>query len=43
MGEALSLEVYKDSIYVSLRDLVSVHGGDGLVVGLDYFSVLFHP
>ena len=28
---------------VALRDTVSGHGGDGLIVGLDDLSGLFHP
>ena len=28
---------------VALRDVVSGHGGDGLVVGLDGLSGLFQP
>ena len=28
-----SLEVFQSRVYVALRDMVSGHGGDGLVVG----------
>ena len=43
--ESLSLEVFKNSVDVSLRDMVSGRGGDGLVVGfsdwiLEVFSNL---
>ena len=33
--ESLSLEVFKSRLDVTLSDMVSKHGGDGLVVGLD--------
>ena len=36
-----SLEVFKKRVDVALRDPVSGHGGDGLVVGLGDLSGLF--
>lgn len=36
--ESPSLEVFKNGGDVALRDMVSGHGGDGLVVGLDGLS-----
>jgi len=41
--EPLSLEVFKRRIDVELKDMVSGHGGDELVVGLDDLRGLFHP
>ena len=41
MVESPSLEVFKNHVDVALRDVVSGHGGDGLVVGLDDLSGLF--
>ena len=41
--ESLSLEVFKNHIDVAPRDMVSGHGSDGLVVGLDDLSSLFQP
>ena len=41
--ESLSLELFKSNGDVALRDVVSEHGGDGLVVGLDDLSDLFQP
>lgn len=38
--ESLSLEVFKSRLDVTLSDMVSKHGGDGLIVGVDY-SALF--
>ncbi len=38
-----SLEVFKFCGDVALRDVVSGHGGDGLMVGLDNLSDLFQP
>ena len=38
--ESLSLEVFKERADVALRDMVSGHGGDRLMVGLDDFSYL---
>jgi len=40
--ESLSLEVLKNRGDVALRAVVSGHGGDGLAVGLDDLSDLFH-
>jgi len=45
-GEAVespSLEMFKKYEYVVLRGMVSVHGGNGLVVELDDLSGLFQP
>ena len=41
--ESLSLEVFKNRVDVALRDAVSGHGGDGLVVGPDGHRGLFQP
>ena len=41
--ESLSLEVFKNRVDVALRDVVSGHGGGGLMVGLDDHSGLFQP
>ena len=41
--ESLSLEVFNCRVDVALRDVGSGHGGGGLMVGLDYLSVLFQP
>ena len=38
-----SLEVFKKRVDVTLRDVVSRHSGDGLMVGLDDHSGLFQP
>ena len=38
--ESLSLEMYKNCVDVALRDVVSVHGGDGLMVDLSGLSYL---
>ena len=40
---SLSLEVFKKCVDVALRDMVSKHGGDGLMVGLDDLRGLFQP
>jgi len=37
------LEVFDERVNVVLRDTVSEHGGDGLVVGLDDRSDIFQP
>ena len=37
------LEVFKKRVVVALRDVVSGHGGDGLMVGLDDLCDFFHP
>ena len=39
--ESLSLEVFKSCVAAALRDVVSGHGGDGLVIGLRDLSGLF--
>ena len=41
--ESPSLEVFKNRVDVALRDVVSGHGGGGLVVGLDNLRGLFQP
>lgn len=41
--ESLSLDVFKKHVKVALRDVVSGHGGGGLVVGLDDLRNLFQP
>ena len=41
--ESPSLEVFKSRVDVALRDMVSGHHGDGLMVGLDVLSGLFQP
>ena len=43
MVESPSLEVFKNCADVALRDVVSRHGGGGLMVGLDDLSCLFQP
>ena len=35
-----SLEVFRNRVDVAVRDVVSGHGGGGLLVGLDGLSVL---
>ena len=37
------LEAFKKCGDVALRDVVSGHGGDGLMVGLDNLRGLFQP
>ena len=39
--ESPFLEVFRNCVDVALRDVVSGHGGDGLVVRLDELSGLF--
>jgi len=39
--ESPFLEVFKKRVDVALRDMVSGHGGDGLMIGLDGLSGLF--
>ena len=39
--ESLSLELFVNGVDVALRDAVSGHGGDGLVVGLGDLRGLF--
>ena len=41
--EAPSLEVFKNRGDVTLKDVVSGHGGGGLIVGLDDLRGLFQP
>ena len=38
-----SLEVFRNRVDVALRDVVSGHGGGGLMVGLGDLSGLFQP
>ena len=38
-----SLEVFQSHARVALRDVVSGHGGGGLMVGLDDLGSLFQP
>jgi len=42
-GSPPSLEVFKNCLDVALRDVVSGHGGGGLMVGLDDLRDLFQP
>lgn len=39
--ESLSLEVFKSRLDVTLSDMVSKHGGDGLIVELEDLKGLF--
>ena len=39
--QSLSLEVFKNCVDVAMRDVVSRHGGRGLMVGLGDLSDLF--
>ena len=41
--ESPSLEVFRSCGDVTLRDVVSRHGGNGLMVGLGDLSGLFKP
>ena len=41
--ESPSLEVFKKRVDVALRDMVSRHGGAGLMIGLDDLSGFFQP
>jgi len=41
--ESPSLEVSKNCMDVAMRNMVSGHGGNGLVVGLDDLSSFFQP
>ena len=38
---SLSLKVFKKHVDVALRDAVSGHGGDGMIVGLDGLKQTF--
>lgn len=40
--ESPSLEVFKNHGEVALRDMDNGYGGDGLMIGLDDYSGLFH-
>ena len=40
--ESLSLEVFKKCVDVALRDIISGHSGNGLMVGCDDLG-LFQP
>ena len=39
--ESPSLEVFQSCVDMALRDMISGHGGDGLMVGLDDLRGLF--
>lgn len=41
--ESLSLDVLRNHRDLALRDVVSEHGGDGLMLGLDDLDGLFQP
>ena len=41
--ESSALEVLKSSVDGALRDVVSGHGGDGLLVGLGDLRGVFQP
>jgi len=41
--ESVSLEMFKKCADVALRDMVSGHGGDGLMSCLDDLTGLFQP
>jgi len=41
VGESLSLEVLREHMDVALKDVVSGHSGDALMVGLDHLRGLF--
>jgi len=41
--KSLSLEVFQNRVNVAPRDMVSGHGGNGLVVGLDDLRGLLQP
>ena len=43
VGESPFLEVFKKCVDGALRDMVSGHGGAGLMVGLSDLSGLFQP
>lgn len=41
--ESLSLEAFKNCGNMALKDTISGHGGNGLLVGLDGLRGLFQP
>jgi len=41
--ESPSMEVFRKCVDVALRDVVSGHGGHGLVTRLDDLSGVLHP
>jgi len=41
--ESPSMEAFRMRVDVALRDVVSGHGGDGLMVALDDLRDLFQP
>ena len=41
--ESPSLEMFKNNGDVTVRDMISGHGGDGLMAGLNDVSGLFQP
>ena len=41
--ESLALEVFKKHVGVALRNMVSGHGGDELIIGLDDLKGLSQP
>ena len=41
--ESPSLEMFKNHGDVTVRDMISGHGGDGLMAGLNDVSGLFQP
>lgn len=43
MVESLTLELFRRRVDVALRDMVSSHGSDGLMVELDDIRGLFLP
>ena len=43
MVQSSSLEAFKNRLDVALGDVVSGHGGGGLIVGLGALSGLFQP
>jgi len=40
-GGGVSLGVFSKRVDVVLRDMVSGHGGNGLIVGIDYLTSIF--
>jgi len=43
VGESPSLEGFKNRVDVALQDMVSRHGGVGLMIGLEELRGLFQP